>query len=102
MKTTDFINALWKLWIITAVIVLAVTVGTCAQDVPCSWRLKLDTIHFKKLVIVDSLTVKVFADGYIIQSVENFVCPTIRQPITDRNKKIFFQGREVEPLFLKQ
>lgn len=93
---------------VTLFIVAALMQSAKGQEINCSWRLKLDTIKFKYLVVMvepdggGSPVVVAYKNDYIIQSVENFICPNMKQVITDRNRKLFFNGKQIEVIFLKQ
>lgn len=100
-KLFDFIILIAILFLFVLAL-LFLSPSAHGQDVPCSWRFKLDTVRFKKLAYVDATEIKIVQNSYVVQSSENFMCPGIKQVITDRNKKIFFNGKEIDVLFLKQ
>lgn len=97
---------------VALVILLLMTAKLCgAQTNPkqpdkviCNWVPSMDTVKISYVVYYDpknAIHLTTAQGDYIVQFSERFFCPDFTKPIAERNKRIYFNGNEIDPIFIK-
>lgn len=75
------------------------------NEVNCNWTLSADTLKFKYMSYIDDEgkepTIRTVKNNFVVAVSEKLICPQMRA-LSERRKRIIYNGKEIIPLFIEQ